>query len=81
MAVGSGILSISPEKSEINKLVQQYNIGANFAKSDVQQVADFILKVKNTASLQQQFSTNAVAASANYTMDNADKYVDIYFKA
>ncbi|MES2847878.1 MAG: glycosyltransferase family 4 protein [Bacteroidota bacterium] len=80
MAVGSGILSISPEKSEINKLVQQYNIGANFAKEEVRQIADYILKVKNTPALQQEYSSNAVAASKNYTMANAGKYVDIYFK-
>jgi glycosyltransferase involved in cell wall biosynthesis len=80
MAVGSGILSISPEKSEINKLVRQYSIGANFEKEDVQQIADYILKVKNTPSLQQEYSANAVAASKNYTMANADKYVDIYFE-
>ncbi len=80
MAVGSGILSISPEKSEINKLVRQYNIGANFAKEEVRQIADYILKVKNTPALQQEYSSNAVAASKNYTMANADKYVNIYFK-
>lgn len=80
MAVGSGILSISPEHSEINKLVKRYNIGANFVKEDVQQVADYILKVKNTPSLKQEYSMNAVAASKNYTMDNAGKYLDIYLQ-
>ena len=80
MAVGSGIMSVSPEKSEINKLVTQYNIGANFEKDEVRQMADYILQMKNDPALQKKFSNNAIAASQNYTMTNADKYVDIYLR-
>jgi glycosyltransferase involved in cell wall biosynthesis len=78
MAVGSGILSISPASSEINKLVKRYNIGANFQKEEVQQMADYILKLKNSPALQQQYSSNAIEASKNFTAANAEKYLDIY---
>ncbi|MBL0356316.1 MAG: glycosyltransferase family 4 protein [Chitinophagaceae bacterium] len=80
MAVGSGILSISPANSEINKLVQQFNIGANFQKEAIQQMAEYILKVKSTPALQQEYSINAVAASKNYTAANADKYLQVYLQ-
>jgi glycosyltransferase involved in cell wall biosynthesis len=78
MAVGSGILSISPASSEINKLVKRYNIGANFQKEEVQQMADYILHVKNSPALKQQYSSNAIEAAKNYTAANAEKYLDIY---
>lgn len=80
MAVGSGVLSISPAKSEINKMVQRYRIGANFQKDEIKAVADFILEVKNTPALQQEFSANAITASRDFTMANADKYLEIYCK-
>ena len=78
MAVGSGILSISPASSEINKLVKLYNIGTNFQKEETQQMADYILQVKNSPALKQQYSNNAVEAAKNYTAANAEKYLQIY---
>ena len=80
MAVGSGILSVSPEYSEINKLVKRYNIGANFQKEEIRQMADYILQIKNSPALKQQYSSNAVEASKNYTDANAEKYLEIYLK-
>ena len=80
MAVGSGILSVSPEYSEINKLVKRYNIGANFQKEVIRQMADYILQIKNSPALKQQYSSNAVEASKNYTDANAEKYLEIYLK-
>lgn len=78
MAVGSGILSISPASSEINKLVKHYTIGANFNKDEVAQMADYILQLKNSPALKQQYSNNAVQAAKNYTAANADQYLAIY---
>ncbi len=80
MAVGSGILSISPAGSEINKLVKQYNIGASFQKEETQQMAEYILTMKNSPELMKQYSANAIAASINYTAANADKYLEIYLQ-
>ena len=78
MAVGSSILSISPAQSEINKLVNKYDIGANFENDEIIQMADYILKVKKSTALIQKFSSNAIVASKNYTAENANKYVAVY---
>lgn len=78
MAVGSGLLSISPRKSEIDKLITQHGIGVNFGKDQVKDIAEHILKVKQSEALQQDFSRQAVLASAEYTMANAEKYLQIY---
>lgn len=78
MAVGSSILSISPAQSEIHKLVNKYDIGANFENNEIAQMAAYIVKVKHSTAIMQNFSSNAIAASKNYTAANADKYVAVY---
>jgi glycosyltransferase involved in cell wall biosynthesis len=78
MAVGSSILSISPHTSEIGKLLQRFQNGANFPKDEVQQIADFILHLKSSPELIETFSKNSLAASANYTAENAKKYLATY---
>lgn len=80
MAVGSTILGISPSNSEINKLVKKYTIGANFQIKEEQQMAEYILKIKNTPDLKLQYSSNAVSASINYTAANADRYLEVYLQ-
>lgn len=80
MAVGSGILSISPVTSEINKLIKRYNIGANFKKDEIQEMADYILQLKNNPAINEQFSANAVAAAKNYTVANAEHYLTVYLQ-
>ncbi len=79
MAVGSTLLTISPEDSEINRLVKQYNIGANFTKDHIDQMADYILQLKNSPVLLQQYKQNSLVASVNYTAKNSEKYVNVYF--
>jgi glycosyltransferase involved in cell wall biosynthesis len=80
MAVGSTILGISPAGSEIDKLINKYGIGANFHKSATEEMAEYILKIKDSPGLKLQYSTNAVAASKNYTGANAEKYLKAYLE-
>ena len=80
MAVGSGVLSISPKNSEINKLVNRYGIGANFQNDEIVQMADYILKVKNSPDLIRKYNANSIEASKNYTASNAHKYIEVYFE-
>lgn len=81
MAVGSGLLSISPSNSEIDKLITKHAIGVNFGKDQIKQIAEHILHVKRSAETRESYSRNALSASADYTMANADKYLDIYQSA
>lgn len=80
MAVGSTILSISPENSEIGRLVKKYGVGENFNESKTNEMADFILRLKNSKELKTQYSDNAISASVNFTMANAEQYLSIYLK-
>ena len=80
MAVGSGVLSISPHSSELSKLILKYQCGANFQKEEISKMADYILKVKSDPILMQLYSSNAIAAAKNYTAANADLYLQSYIK-
>ena len=80
MAVGSGVLSISPHSSELSKLILKYQCGANFQKEEISKMADYILKVKSDSILMELYSSNAIAAAKNYTAANADLYLQSYIK-
>ena len=77
LAVGSSILSISPDGSQISELIKSYNVGANFPKGQTQQMADYILRLKNSPALQQEYNANAIAAAKNHTSENAKQFVGI----
>jgi glycosyltransferase involved in cell wall biosynthesis len=78
MAVGSAVLGVSPEGSEISRVIEKYAIGANFNATQIQQMANYITQVKNNPALREQYRQNAIAASKNYTAANADKYYELY---
>jgi len=80
MAVGSGVLSISPKNSEINKLVNKYGIGANFQNDEIVKMAEYVLKVKSSPDLIREYNANSIKASKSYTAANAHKYIEVYFK-
>ncbi len=81
MAVGSGVLSISSKNSEIDKIVTRHGIGANFTKEQTKEISEHILRVKNSAALQAQYSNQAIMASQEYTTANADRYLEIYLES
>lgn len=78
MAVGSGVLSISPQNSEIDKIVKRHGIGANFTKDQTKEISEHILRVKNSPELQALYSSKSLVASQEYTPANADRYLDVY---
>jgi len=78
MAVGSSLLSISPQTSEINKLIKQYKIGRNYLGTEVEKIADYIIELKQSPEKLQQYGSNAIEASKNYTAANADRFLELY---
>jgi hypothetical protein len=78
MAVGSFILSVSPNDSEVSKLVNRYKIGANFNNNQEDLISDYILNLKKNPDELFHFKKRSIDASFNFTPENAKKYVDIY---
>lgn len=81
MAVGSGVLSISTEGSEIDKIVSRHGIGANFTKDQTRDICDYILRVKNSPELQAEYRKQSLIASKEYTPSNADRYLHVYLES
>jgi len=78
MAVGSSIMSIAPESSELSKLIRNFAIGDNFHKDDIKGMAEFVLRLKVSNDLRKSFSLNAMDAAKNYTAANALEYYKHY---
>ena len=78
LAIGSPIISISPDNTEINKLITKYGIGKNFSKDDFTGMADFIREMKGSPEILKRYQKNSLDASANFTMVNANKFVTDY---
>jgi hypothetical protein len=79
MAVGSPIISIAPQDSEINKLVQRFGNGQNFEKNDFPGLASFIVQMKNSPEKLISFREKSLTASKEFTAENANKYFETYF--
>ena len=77
-AVGSPILSISTNTSEINRLVTSYGNGRNFENDDIAGIRDFIVSMKNSPELLTTYKKNSLLASKEFTASNANKFLIDY---
>lgn len=74
LASGACILGISPENSELGRLIVKYQAGKNFIPGSVTDIADFIRNGKNEPESLNYFKENALLAARNFTPDNANEY-------
>lgn len=78
LAVGSCIMSISSPDSAVSKFVRKYDVGANFAKTQVNEMIAFICSAKDNPEQLGHFREKALMASREFTFKNADKYLEVY---
>jgi glycosyltransferase involved in cell wall biosynthesis len=78
LIVGSPLLCISPENSEVNRLITKYGVGENFSKNDYQGMVDFIKRMKGSPDAIKSYKEKALRASKNFTVANARKFYDSY---
>jgi glycosyltransferase involved in cell wall biosynthesis len=76
MAVGATLLCIGGKKSELNNLIEQYQIGKIFDTKSEDEMVSFILNVKNNKDIHSFYSSNARKASQNFTSQNAFLYIE-----
>ncbi len=55
-------------------MISKHEIGMNFAKDQVEDIADYVLRMKQSDEMQRRYSRNALEASREYTMANAESY-------
>lgn len=80
LAVGSPLLTIAPEQSEISNLVETYHNGRNFTKDDIHEIARFVREMKSSPAVLKGYGINSRKAAEFYTPANAKKYLQHYLK-
>ncbi len=76
MSAGKPILGISAKDSELSSLINKNNIGQNFEQStDVKEISDFILKLKNEHKQYEALCINSKRNSHKFTYLNAKRLI------
>lgn len=75
LAVGTPLLCIASNKTELYSLVSQYNNGKCFDKNDIHSMREFILNLYHNPEVKAELSRNSLKASGHFTYKNAEQYV------
>ena len=76
MAVGAPLMCISPSESEMHRLICKYENGACFTPADVDGMKEFIERLAADAQYRSKLSENSLNASKDFTVSNAQLYVE-----
>jgi glycosyltransferase involved in cell wall biosynthesis len=77
-AVGVPILGIADTTSELSHHLQAYNNGQCFASRDMDSIIAYIARLKDESEQHRALQISSRAASADFTMLNAKKYLESY---
>ena len=75
LAVGAPLLCIVPEDSELASMVAKYQNGACFQPNQIDEIAAFVQELANDEDKKAAMVNHSLAASKNYTYENAKLYV------
>lgn len=76
MAVGAPLMCISPYESEMQRLIDKYENGACFIPTDINGMKSFIERLAEDVEYKKQLSDKSLAASKDFTVSNAQMYVE-----
>lgn len=76
MSLGIPVIAISPEDSELTKLVKNYGFGKTFSIEMIDDIVSYILSVSSSPELQLTLKNKSLAASLDFTKDNALKFTE-----
>ena len=76
MSVGVPLLCIADTGSELSRMVNNYNIGKCFLKTDIDQMASYIRLLKSDKEYQDGLKNNSLKASLDFTPENALKFAE-----
>jgi glycosyltransferase involved in cell wall biosynthesis len=75
LAVGSPLLCITPNNSDLSLLVAKYDNGRCFEKKNVNEIATFITTLSENKTMQSEFSDKSLIAAKDFHYSNALKYL------
>jgi glycosyltransferase involved in cell wall biosynthesis len=74
MSVGSPLLSIAEEDSEMAKIVKKYDLGICRTADQIDLMLEFIYKLMDDKEFYLKLRTNSLKASHDFTPDNANQF-------
>ena len=74
MSAGLPILAIASEKSELNNLIQHYEIGACYSGKNVKGIKEFIIKLRENPEICVNYANNSRTASKDFSEKNAEMF-------
>lgn len=75
LAVGAPLMCISPQNSELARLVNKFQNGSCFEKDETENMAVYISKLKAHPEIRKELSANSLLAAKSFTYQNAEEYV------
>jgi len=72
MSVGSPILGITGAESDLEKLIQDYEIGQSFTATESDQIVKFIKELASNSSLAETYRSNSFKATQYHTAKNVE---------
>ena len=75
LAVGAPLMCISPQNSELARLVNKFQNGSCFEKDEAENMAAYISKLKAHPEIRKKLSANSLLAAKSFTYQNAEEYV------
>ncbi len=75
LAVGSALLCVANQDSEIAKLVQENNVGKVFSKTQLEEMSKYLVELSENPTLMKQYNQASLNASELYSSKNALKFI------
>ncbi len=75
MSVGAPLLCIAEQNSELNNLIEQYQIGQCFRSDQLEEMYRFVMEVKENPEKHAFYRSNALKASKYFGPENIDKFI------
>lgn len=76
ISVGVPLLCIADEKSELSRLVREYNIGKTFAPDELDEIIEFIFSHADNSEQYKVVQDNVIKASKDFSKKNAKRFVE-----
>lgn len=80
MAVGTPILAIAPESSELAMLIKNHNNGVVFSNNDIVHIAKYVKEISLNTNGLDQMSKSSIEAAKQYTFKNAEDVFNHYMQ-
>lgn len=76
MSLGAPLMCIASPDSELGNIVKKYQVGELFHPENIDGITEFVLSMKNDEVLRRHYADNSLKASREFSVDNANKFVD-----